>query len=105
MSHAHEIELLALPGSGEGAVIGYQTLCREVNERIRALAQPVEGGMELICECDVAACREPIPIRPEEYDAVRASPARFLVRPGHERAGERIVAVTRRFVVVERGER
>ena len=106
MSHAHELEVMSLAGSEDGAVIGFQTLFREVNDRIRTLAPLFENGsLELICECELAACREPLLIQPDEYDAVRAFSNRFLVRPGHERAGERIVTIDERFVVVEKSGR
>src|SRR2546430_1746537 len=45
------------------------------------------------CECGVASCFERIALTPEEYEAVRSHPARFLVSPGHEdlTAGEVVI--------------
>ena len=46
-------------------------------------------------------------LTPEEYEAVRAYPARFFVSPGHEdlRAGEVVIEKLSRYTLVEkRGE-
>lgn len=57
-----------------------------------------------LCECGVASCFEHVVITPEEYEAVRAYPARFFVSPGHEdlTAGEVVIAESSRYTVVEK---
>jgi hypothetical protein len=83
-----------------------QILFREVNERVREVAAPLltardEG--EFLCECGDEACIETIRLDLEEYEAVRASPHRFVMVPGHEDGiGEATVQANGRFVVVER---
>jgi hypothetical protein len=70
------------------------------------------GGSEqrsYLCECGVASCFEQVVLTREEYEAVRAHPARFLVSPGHEdlTAGEVVIEESSGYTVVEKrgGER
>jgi len=63
-----------------------QSLFREVNERIEGLRQGTYPQTELdfICECFNDTCFEAIPnVAIADYEAVRAHPDRFLVRPEH----------------------
>jgi hypothetical protein len=82
-----------------------QILFREVNERVRDVVAPLltagEKG-EFLCECGDDACIETIQLGLDEYDAVRSSPQRFVMLPGHEDGiGEAAVHPSGRFVVVE----
>ena len=69
-----------------------EALFREVNERIfdatAALADWPWGGSEsridFVCECGHAECFEQIPLTREEYERVRESPRRFVIKQGHE---------------------
>jgi hypothetical protein len=84
-----------------------QILFREVNERVREVAAPLLGARkegEFLCECGHEACIETIRLDVEEYEAVRASPHRFLMVPGHQdgRVETTSVQANGRFVVVER---
>lgn len=82
-----------------------ETLFREVNENIASLTDlQAETGYQLfICECSNTACAESLELTAEEYEAVRADPARFIVKPGHQSAGiERVVGGNGRFLVVEK---
>jgi hypothetical protein len=57
----------------------------------------------LICECSDPACAESLEITPQEYEAVRADRARFVVLKGHEMPEvERVVEDTGRYIVVEK---
>jgi hypothetical protein len=83
-----------------------QILFREVNERVRHFVAPLltarEEG-EFLCECGDEACIETIRLDLDEYEAVRASPHRFVMIPGHQDGnGEVTVQGNGRFVVVER---
>jgi hypothetical protein len=84
----------------------HQILLREVNERVRDLVAPSLAGREqgeFLCECGDEACLETVRLAVEEYDAVRASPHRFVMIPGHEDGiGDVTVHGIGRFVVVER---
>lgn len=83
----------------------HQVVFREVNERIAELTGLVnETGFNLlICECSNPACAESLQITPEEYEAVRASPARFVVIDGHQLPEvERVVEGNDRYIVVEK---
>ena len=83
-----------------------QILFREVNERVREVVAPLltaREEAEFLCECGDEACIETIRLDLEEYEAVRASPHRFVMVPGHEDGiAEATVRGNGRFVVVER---
>jgi hypothetical protein len=82
-----------------------QTVFREVNENIASLTNLLsETDCQLfICECSDTACAESLEVTAEEYETVRASGARFLVKPGHQQASvERVVEGNGRFLVVEK---
>lgn len=83
-----------------------QILFREVNERVREVAAPLLGARkegEFLCECGHEACIETIRLDVEEYEAVRASPHRFVLVPGHQDGEVEATNVqgNGRFVVVE----
>ena len=84
-----------------------QILFREVNERVREVAAPWLGAREkgeFLCECGDEACIATIRLDLEEYEAVRASPHRFVLVPGHQDGEVEATTVqgNGRFVVVER---
>jgi hypothetical protein len=83
-----------------------EAVFRAANEAIDANTRTagVEGERSYICECGVETCFERVELRGEEYEAVRAHPARFFVVPGHEdlSAGEVVVREVSRFTVVEK---
>ena len=60
-----------------------QSLFREVNEGIEQLS-PSASFVEIVCECASEECFEKISVTLQEYEAIRADPNRFFVRPGHE---------------------
>jgi formate-nitrite transporter family protein len=76
---------------------------RQVNERIKDVADGIIGGderFEFLCECADASCTERLTLSTSEYDQVRASPTRFVLAPGHaspeiehvvEREGDHVV--------------
>lgn len=77
---------------------------REVNERIAENAQRFDAGStEFICECGDPQCVERVKATIEEYEAVRADGARFLLAPGHGDSGiEQLVARNGTFIIVEK---
>jgi hypothetical protein len=85
-----------------------ETVFRAGNEAIEANRRAGPGGdaaeRVYLCECGSAACFEQISLTREQYEAVRAHPARFLVARGHEdeSAGEAVVGETPTYVVVEK---
>ncbi len=88
-----------------GVAMRSQVLFRELNEQIRSLADGFGLGtdLDLVCECTNGGCFERITISPEDYEAVRRFPTRFMVKAGHATAEvERIVEEKARFVVVEK---
>ena len=75
-----------------------------MNEEIRRLAESfaVADDLDLVCECETPDCFAPISVPPSEYEAVRTSPIRFLVRRNHVGADERILEEGAHYVVVEK---
>ena len=100
----------------EDRIARNEALFRELNDRVHELqedlsahgvAETQELG-EYFCECGLDDCVAKIEITQAEYEAVRASPIRFAVKPEHLIADvERIVAQNERFALVEKrvGER
>ena len=76
---------------------------RQVNERIKDVADGIQGGddtYEFLCECADPSCTERITLSTTEYDQVRQSPRRFVLALGHvspevehvvEREGDHVV--------------
>lgn len=84
---------------------GRETLFREVNENIANLTGLIsETDHQLfICECSNTACAESLELTAAEYEAVRAHPTRFVVKPGHQLPQvERVIEGNGRFLVVEK---
>ena len=88
-----------------------EALFREVNERIEGISTEVaerdqqQEGLRLVCECGMEECAELIEATVAEYEAVRASPRRFLVVPGHEHTDTaRVVERNSGFFVIEKME-
>ena len=52
-----------------------------IAERAREIA--FAAPVPFLCECADTSCRRLVPVRLEEYEAVRAHPARFVTVPGH----------------------
>lgn len=81
---------------------------REVNERIEELPdRPPTIYEAFICECCLDGCSETISLTIEEYEAIRAHPARFAVSPGHVDATVEAVvdSAEGRYEAVEKIER
>jgi hypothetical protein len=82
-----------------------EALFRHVNERIREVDDRFGVGAEAnyVCECADASCAELVALTLDEYEAVRASPYRFFVVPGHDVPDvEAVVERHARYDVVEK---
>ena len=69
----------------EERLVRNEALFREVNEQIDA---PNEAGSQaelvpVVCECGSPGCTETFLVGRQAYEAVRAHPERFLIKPGH----------------------
>jgi hypothetical protein len=95
-------------GSVEDRLARNEVMFRAINNRIRELAarfdQLTDEELSFICECADETCVERVPLTPQQYDDVRALPARFVVIPGHEATPlvERIVFRSNDFVIVRK---
>jgi hypothetical protein len=85
-----------------------EVLFRGVNERVSEvkgeLPDPgAEEKIDFICECGRADCIEQVQLTRVEYERVRANPAQFVVKPGHEiDEVEGVVFEGHGYVVVEK---
>lgn len=65
-----------------------EAMFRAINDRIRDLAGRFESvareELAFLCECADETCVERVSLSPEQYDDIRAIPARFVVIRGHE---------------------
>jgi hypothetical protein len=59
-----------------------QALWREINERVKAVAE-TSGEVEFLCECADLECTESLKMSLAEYERIRSSPVRFPVARGH----------------------
>jgi 5-bromo-4-chloroindolyl phosphate hydrolysis protein len=79
-----------------------QALWREVNERIKAVAQ-TSGEVEFLCECADLDCTENLVLSMAEYEHIRTSPVRFPIAPGHDYPEvENVVEENERYAVVQK---
>ena len=61
-----------------------EAIFRELNERIQRVGAITHAeAPEIVCECGDIDCVERFTITTAEYEALRAEPDRFAVRPGH----------------------
>lgn len=93
--------------SVEERLVRNEVMFRAINERIRELAGRFEVGPDpvtFICECSDETCVEKVPLTLDQYDEMRALPARFVVVPGHEAIPlvERVVFRSPAFVLVRK---
>jgi hypothetical protein len=83
-----------------------EVLFRKANDRIDDTAERLGRGAEPIefyCECSDRDCTKRIPISAHEFEAVRAKPTQFIVKPGHQIAEIEIVVLrTPLYLVVEK---
>jgi hypothetical protein len=79
-----------------------QVIFREVNERLREVADAVpDGKARYLCECSDVQCTQKIELRLFEYEAVRARANAFFIVPGHQRPEvERVVEETDEYMIV-----
>jgi hypothetical protein len=63
-----------------------EALFRSVNEEVLGVGETFEikGSLRMICECGVESCIEQIELSGKEYEAVRAEPTHFAIKPGHD---------------------
>jgi hypothetical protein len=81
-----------------------EAVFRAGNEAVSAMLADRDLPTSYICECGDAKCFQQVALTNEEYEAVRAHPARFFVSSGHEdlTAGEVVISEAARFTVVEK---
>jgi hypothetical protein len=78
-----------------------EALMREVNERIEEVAEEAERP-DFLCECANPDCIETLTLSLDEYEAIRSSPVRFAVAPGHDFPEIERIVKEGGYVVVEK---
>ena len=81
-----------------------QQLFRQVNERIRdanASFELTTEQLEFLCECGDPYCTEQVTLTVVAYERIPRIGGSFLVKPGHERDGQRIVERNDGYAIVE----
>ena len=85
---------------------GNQVHFRDFNEWIKASnrrmgdTDPTHG---YICECTDGSCRQPVELNDQEYEAIRADGARFVMAVNHENPEfDLVVAQNKRFATIEK---
>ena len=90
----------------EERAIRNEALLREVNVHIADLEERVNDPGELLpllCECAQTGCMVPIEVDRATFEAVRESPVRFLVVPGHEQHDvESVIERHSGYLIVEK---
>jgi hypothetical protein len=83
-----------------------EALFRRINRRIAGTAEAWDVADEPIgfyCECADPECIDRILMLPAAFERIHASPARFVVRPGHDVAViERVVQRHSDYLVVQK---
>jgi hypothetical protein len=81
-----------------------ESLFRNVNERIAASAERFEADRtQFVCECADPNCTHRVEATLNEYEAVRADGATFMLAPGHAHDDiERVLEDRGRFHIVEK---
>ena len=80
-----------------------RNLFREVNERIRGVAEGfavADESYEVFCECSRPGCVERLAVPAEVYDRIRRDSRIYLVRSGHELLGGHVLDSTSAYAVV-----
>jgi hypothetical protein len=85
-----------------------EALFRDLNEEVGVVAHAFSTGGEdrtfdFLCECGDATCATAVAITLEAYEALRRSPVRFFVVPGHQSDDvEVVVEAHENYLVVEK---
>ena len=83
-----------------------EALFRQVNEQINAVNASfgrVTRELAVVCECGDPQCVEQITLPLPDYEALRANPVYFVVKPGHQAADlERVVARHDDYWIIEK---
>jgi hypothetical protein len=81
-----------------------EAIFRVVNEEIEKLGVAHrQDRIEIVCECAVLGCSEPIRISMAAYQEARGDPRNFIVAPGHtDPSIEIVIAETDDYMVVQK---
>ena len=89
------------------AIARNEAFFRAVNEGIAEASERFESEeAEFLCECGDARCDHRLEVPLEEYEQVRESPTRFIVKRGHVLPEvEEVVRRRRSYAIVDKVDR
>jgi hypothetical protein len=88
---------------GLRAQASVEAVVRRGNELLDSSRQRLAREQPFLCECSTIECRSTVALTAQEYLAVRANDAAFVVSPGHEVAGlDHVIALYDTYTVVEK---
>jgi hypothetical protein len=93
------------PRTQEQRLAENEAIFRRANEQLAGRLQEIAPTLEsypFICECGDPHCTQIVNLTLDEYREIRARPDRFLMVPGHDALGEKVVRSAERFEVVEK---
>jgi hypothetical protein len=80
-----------------------ETVVRRGNELLDSSRQRLAREQPFLCECSAIECRSTVALTAQEYLAVRANDAAFVVSPGREVADlDHVIARYETYTVVEK---
>jgi hypothetical protein len=81
-----------------------EAIFRAVNEEIEKLGVAHrQDRMEIVCECAVLGCAEPVRVFMGAYQEARRDPRNFIVAPGHtDPSIEIVIAETDDYMIVQK---
>ena len=88
----------AVDESSQRRIAENEVTFRQVNEAI----EPRAGTASYVCECGRLGCSDTIELEHAQYEAVRTSFDRFVIRPGHQTEVDRVVEDHEGYLVVEK---
>jgi hypothetical protein len=95
------------PMTARAEIARNEAFFRAVNEGIAEASERFESEQaEFLCECGDADCTHRLEVPLDEYEQVRQSPTRFIVKRGHVLPEvEEVVRRRRRYAVVDKVDR
>ena len=82
LSRARKTERMRDQDERSARLAANEAIFRAGNERIRAAVADAMPRTPYMCECSDERCLERLELTKDEYERVRAHPARFFVSPG-----------------------
>src|SRR5438093_9013155 len=80
--------------------VAFRTANEELGRKRQELQ--LEGTTPFLCECHNESCTELLQLELGEYERVRENPRQFVIVPGHDSGGDKVVEEHDRYALVEK---